>query len=113
MRRLTSIGTGERISVPRDGQEGGVVEAFLELETRVGRILAGEPGLKRDTLASVFALNTQIGRFSGTGTTRRTGLRRLQLAVNGITVAIKLEDAVLLRASIESAKNEIQRVLLR
>jgi hypothetical protein len=100
----------EGIPLPESSDEElkRVIDAFLQLETTVGRMLAGELGLKTDALARVFALNTRIGRLAAMDVQRRGELRRLQLAVNGITLAIKRQDAVLLRESIDSVKEQLR-----
>jgi hypothetical protein len=89
-------------------EEQGVVRAFLELEPLTERILAGERDLKKEALAMVFRLNTQIGRLAASNAGRRSELQRLQRVVNAVTSAIKRDDSVLLRESFEGVRNEVR-----
>ena len=89
-------------------EEQGVVDAFLKLEQTLDRILAGERDLKKEALAQIFRLNTQIGRLAASNPRRRFELQRLQHSVNAVTSAIKRADAIMMREAYEAVRNEIR-----
>ncbi len=85
-----------------------ITDAFVELESAVTRILAGERDQSREALRRLFRLNTEIGKLAASDATLRARLRELQVTLNGVTVALKREDSTLLRGSLEMARQRLR-----
>ncbi len=98
------------IQAVRSREGPRITGTFVELESVVTRILAGEHGQSREALRRVFRLNTEIGRLAASDATLRVRLRELQVALNGVTVALKHEDWTLLRGSLETARLRLRDV---
>jgi len=86
----------------------GVTGAFLNLESIMARIEVTPTETKKETLGGIFLLNSEIGKSLMREPQLSAELRKLQLAINAVTAAIKRDDFASARTSLEAAEEVLR-----
>jgi hypothetical protein len=85
-------------------------QAFANVEASASLLLKGDFRSKDSMFKAIFALNNEIGRLARLKPGKLGTLKVLQAYVNGITVAVKGEEAGPIRESLGAAHDFLDSV---